>query len=77
MKIAQIIDGKAISKLVREEIAAEVVEFKKKSTPYDPSNSSGRLSPTAVAMPYENGNSPFSATSQNPTPTKTMPWRNK
>ena len=28
--MAQIIDGKAISKLVREEIAAEVVEFKKK-----------------------------------------------
>ena len=30
MKMAQIIDGKVISKLVREEIAAEVVEFKKK-----------------------------------------------
>ena len=29
-KMAQIIDGKVISKLVREEIAAEVVEFKKK-----------------------------------------------
>ena len=54
-----------------------VLEFKEERTAYDPSKSSGRLSPTATAMPYENGNSPFSPTAQNPTPTKTMPWRNK
>lgn len=43
---------------------------------------SGNLTPTSAALPYETGAPQFSSSAvnpvpANPTPTKTMPWRNK